>query len=243
MRLVTTTLLLCFLLTALACGARGDAQNAKAPTPPPPAATPAPVAQTPQSKTCALLSSEELKEVQGEAPTDAQGSEHSTGTLSMSQCFYRLPTFVKSINLEVVSAAPGADAGALKDYWRKRFHPEAVEARERERKLKEERERMREETLERERAAGQVREGGRKQEEEGEEEEDSRPRRVQGLGEEAYVTGNRNTSTLYVLKGDAVLRVSVSGEEERADRQKRAAALAAKALKRLYSGVQTDATP
>lgn len=234
MRPVTQLLLLCLLTTAFACGARSGAENAKASTPTP-STTPTPVAQIPQSKTCALLTAEELKEAQGEALTDAQGSEHTAGPLSMSQCFYRLPTFDKSINLEVVRAAPGADAGALKEYWRKRFHPEAVEARERERELKEEREREREERLERERAAGQVREGGRKkkEEEEGEEEEDSRPQRVQGLGEEAYLTGNRINSTLFVLKGDAVLRLSVSGTEERSAKLKKAAALAAKALKRL----------
>lgn len=234
MRLVTLTLLLCLLVPALACDARSGAQNTNAPTPV--AATPAPtVAQVPQSKTCALLSGEELKEVQGEAPTDAQGSEHTTGSLSMSQCFFRLPTFSKSINLEVVRAAQGADAGALKEYWRKRFHPEAVEARERARELKEEREREREETLERERAAGQVREGGHKEDEEegDEEEEDSRPQRVPGLGEEAYFTGNRLNATLFVLKGDAVLRLSVGGAEERPAKLKKAAALAAKALKRL----------
>lgn len=227
MRLTTLTLLLCLLVPAPACGVRSDTQNAKAPATPAPAA-----AQIPQSKTCALLSSEELQEVQGEAPTDAQGSEHATGTLSMSQCFFRLPTFARSVNLEVVRAAEGTDA--LKDYWRRRFHPEAVEARERERELKEEREREREEMLERERAAGQVREGGHgEEEEEGDEGEDSRPQRVPGLGAEAYLTGNERTSTLSVLKGDAVLRVSISGTEERPARLKRAAALAAKALKRL----------
>jgi hypothetical protein len=230
MRLVTLTLLTYALVAAPACAERGVVRNANAPTP---AVVAADAAQVPQSKTCALLSGDELKEVQGEAPTDAQGSEHTAGPLSMSQCFFRLPTFGKSINLEVVSAAPGAPAGALKEYWRKRFHPEAVEARERERELKEEREREREETLKRERAAGQVREGGHEEEEEGgDEDEDSRPQRVPGLGEEAYLTGNRRTSTLSVLKGDAVLRVSVSGPEERAAKLKKAAALAAKALKR-----------
>jgi hypothetical protein len=234
MRLVTLTLTPCLLVAALACDARSDAQNAKAPAPPPAAATPAPAAQVPQSKTCALLSGEELKAAWGEAPTDAQGSEHAVGPLSMSQCFFRLPTFDKSVNLEVVRAAPGADAGALKEYWRKRFHPEAVEARERGRELKEEREREREEMLERERAAGQLREGGREEEEEGgEDAEDSRPQRVPGLGEEAYLTGNRINATLFVLKGDAVLRLSVSGPDERPAKLKAAAALAAKALKRL----------
>jgi hypothetical protein len=230
MRLVTLTPLLCLLVATLACGARSDMQNATAT--PTPAATPAPVAEIPQSKTCALLTGEELKEVQGESPMSAQGSEHAAGPLSMSQCFYRLPTFEKSINLEVVSAAQGADATAFKDYWRKRFHPESVEAHERARELKEERERGREEERERERAAGQVREGGH-EEEEKDDEEDSRPQRVQGLGEEAYLTANAHTSTLYVLKGDAVLRLSVSGAEERPARLKKATALAAKALKRL----------
>ena len=147
--------------------------------------------------------------MQGESPTSAQGSEHAAGPHSMSQCFYRLPTFAKSINLEVVRAAEGADAGALKECGRER-----------------------EEQLERERAAGQVREGGH-EEEEVDKEEDSRPQRVQGLGAEAYLTANERTSTLYVLKGEAVLRLSVSGKEERPARLKKATALAAKALRRL----------
>jgi hypothetical protein len=235
MRLTTMTLLLCALISALACGAREGERNANAQRP---AATPTPAAvvtSIPRSATCALISDEELKEVQGEAPSDAQGSEHLAGGLSMSQCFYRLPTFVKSINLEVVRAAPGASAGALKEYWRRRFHPEAVEERERERELKEEREREHEQQLERERAAGQVREGGHGEEEEegGEDEEEARPQRVQGLGEEAYMTWNRRAVTVSVLKGDAVVRVAVSGPEDRPARLKKAAALAGKALKRL----------
>ena len=238
MRLTTMTLVLCALISALACGG-GGTQNANTP---PPSATPTPVAAAaapalPRSATCALISDEEVREVQGEAPVDAQGSEHLAGGLSMSQCFYRLPTFVRSVNFEVVRAAPNAGAGALKEYWRKRFHPEAVEERERERELKEESERERERMLERERAAGQVREGGHgeNEEEEGgaEDEEEARPRRVPGLGEEAYMTWNRRALMLYVLKGDAVVRVSLSGPEERPARLKKAEALAAKALKRL----------
>ncbi|MBV9925912.1 MAG: hypothetical protein JOZ96_12920 [Acidobacteria bacterium] len=224
MRLVTLTLLLCLLA---ACGS--PVRDANVPAPTPAAATPAAVAEVPQSKTCALLTPDDLKEVQGEAPAGAQGSEHAAGPLSMSQCFYRLPTFVRSVDLEVVRG----DAGALKEYWRRHFHPEAVEARERQRELKEEREREREEALERERAAGQSREGGHGEEEEKGEEEEARPQRVRNLGEEAYATLSRDTSTLYVLKGEAVLRVSVSGPGEPAERQKRAAALAAKALRKL----------
>jgi hypothetical protein len=241
MRLKTLTLLLCApALAAAGCGARDGARDADARRPaatPAQAASPvAPAARLPVSATCALISDEEVREVQGEAPADAQGSEHLAGNLSMSQCFYRLPTFARSVNLEVVRAAPGSDASALKEYWRKRFHPEAVEERERRRELKEEREREREALLERERGAGQVREGGAKEEEEeegGEDEEEERPQRVPGLGEEAYTTWNRRAVMLYVLKGGAVVRVSISGPEDRPARLKRAAALASQALKRL----------
>ncbi|MET0624259.1 MAG: hypothetical protein ABW250_14845 [Pyrinomonadaceae bacterium] len=235
MRLKTLTLMLCVL--APGCGGGGTAPNANAPRPTPPRAAVADSTPVPRSATCALLSDEEVKEVQGEAPADAQGTEHRAGALSMSQCFFRLPTFVKSVSLEVVRAAPGANDGALKEYWRARFHPEAIEERERQREMKEESERERERMLERERAAGQVREGGNAEKEEEEEgrgeEEDERPRRVGGLGQEAYLMGGRRAATLYVLKDDAVLRVGVSDPEDTPARLKKAEALARAALKRL----------
>ncbi len=226
MRAKSLTVLLCLLLlSCAACAPKGGAVAVATQTPAP-SATP-----NVSAAACRLLSADDVREVQGEAPQEAQGGEHVAGGLSMSQCFFRLPTFSKSVNVEVVRAA--ADASALKEYWRKRFHPEEVEARERERELKEEREREREEELKRERAAGQTREGGHEEEEKDLEGEDSRPQRVPRLGEEAYLTGNRINATLFVLKGDAVLRVSVGGPEDRPDKLKRAAVLAARALKRL----------
>src|SRR5687768_2596394 len=162
MRLKTLTLLLCLL--APACGAGGGGQNANTQSP---AATPTPAAAAappplPRSQTCLLIPDEEFVRVQGEAPTDAQGSEHSAEGVSMSQCFYRLPSFDRSVNLEVVRGGEGAPAGALREYWRRRFHPTAIEARETERRREEEIKLAREEELKREREAGQVREGGRR---------------------------------------------------------------------------------
>lgn len=235
MRLKTLTLLLPCAL-ALACGARGDAQNADArrtAATPTPAASPVTVAPPlPKSATCALIPDEELKAVQGEAPTDAQGSEHSAEGLSMSQCFFRLPTFDRSVNLEVVRAPEGAPAGALKEYWRKRFHPDAVEAREQMRRREEEEKLAREEELKREREAGQVREGGRRKK--NREEEHWRPERVAGLGEEAYWSGNQKMWTLAVLRRDRVVRVTLAGSPDtRAENLKKATELARGVLKRL----------
>lgn len=233
MRLVSLMLLTCSLVTVLACGARGDAEEAKAPAPATPAATPAPAAaQIPLSKTCTLLSPEELKEVQGEAPSDAQGSEHSAESLSMSQCLFRLPTFDRSVNLEVVSAPAGAPAGALKEYWRRRFHPDAIEARELLRQREEELKLRREEELKREREAGQVREGGRRKK--NREEEHWRPQRVAGVGNEAYWSGNQRMWTLSVLGREKVVRVTlVGGPDVQAESLKRATELARRVLKRL----------
>jgi hypothetical protein len=226
---LTTTLSL-LLFASLACAPKGDGAKTQQATPTPAAAQAAPT-PPPQSATCRMLSPDDVREVQGEAPQDAQGSEHLVGALTMSQCFYRLPTFSKSVNVEVVRASDGSKGDALKQFWRDRFHPEAVEARERERERAEEKERERELELKRERESGQVRQGGHK-EKEGEEEE-SRPSRVKGLGDEAYWSGNQITGALSVLTKDAVVRVSVGGPEPQDEKIKKASALARKLLKQL----------
>ena len=167
--------------------------------------------------------------MQGEEPADAQGSEHLTGTLSMSQCFYRLPTFSKSINLEVTRAAPGP---AVADFWRKSFGRAAVEEREQKREREERGEREREKELERERASGGVREGGHAEEEgRGEGDEGARPQRVAGIGDEAYWSGNPVSAALYVLKKDTIIRLSIGGPEDPSVKIKKAKTLAQKVLK------------
>jgi hypothetical protein len=228
MRPKTPTLLLSVVLLAgLACGPRSGGANTQ------PAATPdvQAVATPPRSATCALLSAADIQELQGETPQDAQGSEHLAGGLVMSQCFFRLPTFSKSVNLEVIRPAPDAPADALKDFWRQRFHRDAIEERERERERKEEREREHERELKREKESGQVREGGHAKEREEGEEEESKPQRVAGLGDEAFWSGNQITAALSVLQKSTVVRISVGGPEDQAAKIKKATALARKVLK------------
>jgi hypothetical protein len=221
------------LVACLACASKDDVGNRQAT--PTPEAQQSPAEPPPQSATCQMLSAEDVREVQGEAPQDAQGSEHLVGGLSMSQCFYRLPTFSKSVNVEVIRGEADTEGAALKRFWRERFHPEAIEARERERERTEERERELEREKERERASGQVRQGGH-DEKEPEGEEESRPQRVKGLGEEAYWSGNQITGALSVLTKSAVVRVSLGGPESRDEKIKRASALARKLLKQALSG-------
>jgi hypothetical protein len=218
------------LITTLACGPKSNGTNTQAAETPTPQASSTP---PPQSATCRLLSGADIQEVQGEAPQDAQGSEHLAGGLSMSQCFFRLPTFSKSVNLEVIRPAPDSSAAALKDFWRQRFARDSIEGREHERERKEEREREHERELKREKETGQTREGGHPKEREEGGEEESKPQRVAGLGDEAYWSGNQITSALSVLRKDTVIRISVGGPEDEATKIKKAKALAQKVLKGL----------
>jgi len=59
------------------------------------------------------------------------------------------------------------------------------------------------------------------------------PRRVGGLGDEAFWVGDPVTGALYVLRGEVFLRVSVGGSPNQAQKIKRATTLAIYALKRL----------
>jgi hypothetical protein len=70
-------------------------------------------------------------------------------------------------------------------------------------------------------------------EEKKEEEESTRPRTIQGIGEQAYWVGSPMTGALYVLKGDTFLRISVGGVREESARIGKSVALARLALKRL----------
>ena len=59
------------------------------------------------------------------------------------------------------------------------------------------------------------------------------PRRLAGLGDEAFWVGDPVTGALYVLRGEVFLRVSVGGSPDQAQKIKRARTLATYALKRL----------
>jgi hypothetical protein len=85
---------------------------------------------------CTLLTAQEIEAVQRERPQLSKPSAQTGEDLAVRQCFYQLPTFAKSISLEVTSG-PSARA-----YWQKAFHEKARE-KEEEGEAKEEPERVR----------------------------------------------------------------------------------------------------
>ena len=66
-----------------------------------------------------------------------------------------------------------------------------------------------------------------------EKEQGSAPKKIEGLGDEAYWVGNRFGGTLYVLKGDAFISVGLGGTDDEDTKLKKSKVLAQKALQRL----------
>jgi hypothetical protein len=73
----------------------------------------------------------------------------------------------------------------------------------------------------------------KREEREESDEKKQEPRRLPGLGDEAFWVGDPVTGALYVLRGEVFLRVSVGGSPDQSQKIKRARTLAIYALKRL----------
>lgn len=194
-----------------------------------PPATPQAVAAKPKIDACALLTSKEVRSVQGEELQETKPAGQSAGGFSISQCFFTLPTFSNSISLMVAEKGAGPDATDPEEFWRDRFHEDRDRVHEdRERDgVHEDADQRDDKDKDRERAGGPAKRG------EEEEEEGAPPQRISGVGEEAYWVGNRIGGALYVLKGDAYLRISIGGPPDQARKIRKSRILAAKALARL----------
>ena len=154
----------------------------------------------PAPDACALLSSREIASVQGESVRRAKESRLPSTRFEVSQCFYELPTFAKSVSLEVTRARAG-EPRTPRDGWREMFD--------------------------------RRREPKREEEEEREERKTSEPRRVTGVGEDAYWLGNAVGGALYVLRKDSWFRLSVGGPETEAVKIEKLKKLARRAANRL----------
>jgi hypothetical protein len=177
-------------------------------------ATPAPGGgSNPNADACKLLTSEEIQAVQGEGLKSAKGSDTSTESFAISQCFYETTSFTNSVSLTLTRKSGDAAKGeSPREFFLKNFGGE--KERGKEEREKEEREKK----------------GGARVEEE---EEGLPPTRVRGVGDEAYWVGNDKVGALYVLRGDKFIRVSVGGGDKQDKKIEKAKALAKHALNRI----------
>jgi len=152
---------------------------------------------------CALLTSDDIKAVQGEAVRESKPSRRGGTDFAVKSCFYATPTFTKSVSLEVTQK--GASSRSVREFWKANFAA-ALDKRE--------------QKNERRKKQGKPQAG-----------EPARP--VSGIGDEAYWISTNANSTLYAFKNDTLLRISIGGADTEEARMKKIKTLAEKALARL----------
>ena len=187
---------------------------------PSPAPATSPAAPSPEQKTtaaaspqvkpkldaCAMLTSQEIESIQGEALKETKLSERSADGLNVSQCFFTLPTFTNSISLAVTQRADEPGARDPRQFWRDTFH--------RDKELRKDRDQER-----------------NRGEEEGE--ESRPPQKITGIGDEAFWMASRAAGILYVLKASSYIRISIGGRGDQQSKIRKSKALARKVIDRL----------
>jgi len=210
----------CFIVITTGCGSNDTSTTNTANTPasasPGAMANPGTSPATPNTAavkakidTCSLLTSADLKEVQGEAVKEAQRSDRQDGGFIVSQCYYSLPTSSNSVVLNVTTPSEGGGAGNPRTFWKDTFGRKEEKGKDRDREAKE-------------------------KEKKGEESEESVPQqKIAGLGEDAYWLASRVGGALYVLKKDLFFRISVGGAGDEKSKLKKSKTLAQRVLNRI----------
>ena len=165
---------------------------------------------------CGLIKKEQIEAVMGSPIKETKSSGRSDGSFRVSQCFYTATEFSKSVSLAVTENDPNSPAKrSPKEFWEETFGRYQGEVKESE-SDKEKKESLREE-----------RRG------KGEKEESTPPKKIAGIGDEAFWTSNRFGGALYVLKKDVFIRISVGGPDKEETKIDKSKALGQKALERL----------
>jgi len=160
----------------------------------------------PKLNACAMLTSQEVESVQGEALKETKLDERSADGLNVSQCFFTLPTFAKSISLAVTQKADGPGARDPRQFWSDTFHRDKEPRKDRDRE---------------------------KDQGEKEDAESRPPQKISGIGDEAFWMTSPAAGILYVLKGSSFVRLSIGGREDQQTKINKSKALARKVIDRL----------
>jgi len=158
---------------------------------------------------CSLISKGEVESVQEAPMNETKSNERSDGVFRVSQCFYTATEFSKSVNLALIQKDPDHRASrSPKDFWKDKFGRYSGDEKERAKVEKE-------------------------TEHKEEREESVPPKKIDGIGDEAFWASNRFGGILYVLKGDAFISVGIGGTDDEETKLKKSKVLAQKALQRL----------
>jgi hypothetical protein len=203
---------LLLLLLCAACKKADETSSTQVPSPVQQKALQQSGRVEPAIPACNLITTEEVGAIQKATITDAKSSAGPNGNLVMSQCYYSAKEPNMSVSLAVIQPGPESGTGTeARDYWEKTMRGSS------------------------EQSAGEAQREDRDQKSERGEEEEKKnpPKKVDGVGDEAYWSGNRFGGALYVLKNDVIVRVSVGGPDDEETKIAKSKALAEKALSRL----------
>ena len=153
---------------------------------------------------CTLLTSADIQAVQGEPLKTTKPSQQAGHEFVINVCYYELPTPSNSVSLSLAQPNPDKK-DSVREFWENTFGDSEHGRKEKER------------------------EG----EGEGEIEEGAPPRKIAGLGQEAFWFSSPIGGVLYVLKGDHYIRLSVGGKGTSEAKLNKSKALAKKAIARL----------
>jgi len=199
----------------VAIGLAGCKKQAIAETSP---SIPAPPAKQESSEAyfdvCGLIKKDEIETAQGSPVKDTKSSGRSDGAFHVSQCFYSTVQFSNSVSLAVTQRDPATNRSP-RDFWKEtlsRYQDESKEQGGDQKKA---------ESLREQRPGA------------GEEGESVPPKRIDGIGDEAYWIGNRVGGALYVLKNEAFIRISVGGADNEQTKIEKSKKLAEKTINRL----------
>ena len=220
--------IICFLLVIVFAGCKSTENSAPANPNSGTASTPTPAAvgNPPASSTnsaspvkseidaCTLLSSDDLRSIQGEAYKEAQRSDREDKGLVISQCYYQMPNMANSVVVNVTTPKRGGGELNPRVYWDETFHQEAEKGR-----GKGDRDRKKDKASER---------GGE------EEEEGLPPEKIKGLGQEAFWSASRVGGALYVKRDDYIFfRISIGGADNASTKLNKSKRLAQLILRKL----------
>lgn len=137
---------------------------------------------------CDVLTKTDLAAAQGQEFSEAKLSTKTQGSLSVSQCFYRLPAFEKSVSVTLMRPSTATDRSSVLDYWNE-HHAAALKEK------------------------NEDRDDDRQKAKNDRDEDDhhSNAVRVAGLGDDAVWSGTPMSSALHVLRHGTIVRISVGG--------------------------------
>lgn len=163
---------------------------------------------------CSLLSTTEIQSALGVPLRETKPSTQPAGPLYASQCVLLTSLPAKSVSLTVTT--PSGPGASVREFWSNTFHSVDFD-----------RDSNHETSVRPRKEAADSLTGDTESEQAG------KPRRIDGIGDEAYWVGNRITGALYVLQGELLLRLSVGGIPSETARLAKSKALAAFALSHL----------